>query len=132
LYEQGEQKQLHLYEARFLSLFEDAIKEHGGCVGMLGFFEEGELAAVAVLCEILEWRRLDVGVHVRMRAASRVTVKGLTQIEPYIQVSACEFLDGERDKDDAVPASLTDEVCMHACTHARWYLCMHTCSDKHL
>ena len=123
---------MHLYEARFLSLFEDAIKEHGGCVGMLGFFEEGELAAVAVLCEILEWRRLDVGVHVRMRAASRVTVKGLTQIEPYIQVSACEFLDGERDKDDAVPASLTDEVCMHARMHARWYLCMHTCSDKHL
>ena len=118
---------MHLYEARFLSLFEDAIKEHGGCVGMLGFFEEGELAAVAVLCEILEWRRLDVGVHVRMRAASRVTVKGLTQIEPYIQVSACEFLDGERDKDDAVPASLTDEVYMHVCTHARWYSWMHAC-----
>ena len=115
---------MHLYEARFLSLFEDAIKEHGGCVGMLGFFEEGELAAVAVLCEILEWRRLDVGVHVRMRAASRVTVKGLTQIEPYIQVSACEFLDGERDKDDAVPASLTDEVCM-ACMHARTLVFMH-------
>ena len=116
---------MHLYEARFLSLFEDAIKEHGGCVGMLGFFEEGELAAVAVLCEILEWRRLDVGVHVRMRAASRVTVKVLTQIEPYIQVSACEFLDGERDKDDAVPASLTDEVCMHACMHARALVFMH-------
>ncbi|MGB1601633.1 MAG: hypothetical protein ACPIOQ_53375, partial [Promethearchaeia archaeon] len=125
MHEQGEQKQLHLYEARFLSLFEDAIKEHGGCVGMLGFFEEGELAAVAVLCEILEWRRLDVGVHVRMRAASRVTVKGLTQIEPYIQVSACEFLDGERDKDDAVPASLTDEVCMHVCTRAGIYACTH-------
>ena len=36
----GEQKSLHLYEARFLALFEEAIKSHGGCIGQLGFFEE--------------------------------------------------------------------------------------------
>ncbi|CAN0490022.1 unnamed protein product, partial [Laminaria digitata] len=29
----GETKALHLYEARFLALFENAIREHGGCVG---------------------------------------------------------------------------------------------------
>ena len=93
----------NLYEARFLALFEEAIKSHGGCIGQLGFFEEvrrahiplyahtqtrthtrahththkhtqthtqhthtraciqGELAATAVLCEIVEWRRKDVG-----------------------------------------------------------------------
>jgi Lon protease-like protein len=75
----GEQKRLHLYEARFLALFEASVKNHGSCVGQLGYFEEGELAATAVLCEILEWRRMDVGVFVRMRAASRVTVKGVVQ-----------------------------------------------------
>ena len=34
-YIQGESKQLHLYEARFLALFEEAIKKRGSCVGQM-------------------------------------------------------------------------------------------------
>eukprot|EP00802_Teleaulax_amphioxeia_P024113 Tamp_24773.p1 GENE.Tamp_24773~~Tamp_24773.p1 ORF type:complete len:318 (+),score=75.98 Tamp_24773:124-954(+) len=105
----GEQKSLHLYEARFLALFEEAIKSHGGCIGQLGFFEEGELAATAVLCEIVEWRRKDVGVFVRMRAASRVSVKGVCQGDPYIIVSANEYLD-EEPEETALPESLSEQV----------------------
>lgn len=105
----GEQKKMHLYEARFLALFEDAIKKHGGCIGQLGFFEEGELAAVAVLCEVIEWRRMDVGVFVRMRASSRATVKGLLQADPYIIVSASEHLDKEQGE-TALSPSLGDEI----------------------
>jgi hypothetical protein len=29
----GETKQLHLYEARFLKLFEEAMRNHGSCIG---------------------------------------------------------------------------------------------------
>ncbi|CBN74361.1 conserved unknown protein [Ectocarpus siliculosus] len=36
----GETKALHLYEARFLSLFENAIKNHGGCVGGAIFVDD--------------------------------------------------------------------------------------------
>jgi hypothetical protein len=82
-----------LSDHRFLSLFEKAVKENGSCIGQLGFFEDGAIAAVAVLCEVVEWRRLDVGVHVRLRAVSRISVKALTQLDPFVLVSGAEYLD---------------------------------------
>eukprot|EP00960_Hanusia_phi_P025997 746002-Hanusia_phi.AAC.3 len=89
----GETKKLHLYEARFLALFEEALKLHGGCVGSLLFLETGELAQISPLLQIEEWRRLDVGVFVLVKSVGRVKIEAITGMDPYISVIATDYQD---------------------------------------
>jgi len=52
---------------------------------------------------------MDVGVFVRMRAASRVSIKALVEGDPYIIVSAVEYLD-EKQGEVVVAPSLAEEL----------------------
>ena len=58
------------------------------------------------------WR---AGVFVRIRAASRVSIKALTQGDPYVIVSAKEYCDEERSGTGGDMHGLADQVCaLHA------------------
>jgi hypothetical protein len=80
----GEGKKIHLYESRFLSLFEHAIKVHDSkcvCLGMVSQATSDksiytDVVAVASLVHIEAWRRQDVGVEATLRCIGRVQVLG--------------------------------------------------------
>ncbi|CAM9490894.1 unnamed protein product, partial [Discosporangium mesarthrocarpum] len=85
----GETKELHLFEARFLALFERAMKEHGGCIGGAIIIpgdndEEGGMVKVGHLCEIMKWEREEVGVSATLRCIGRVELIDLVGLDPYI------------------------------------------------
>ncbi|CAM9393335.1 unnamed protein product, partial [Scytosiphon promiscuus] len=98
----GETKALHLYEARFLSLFENAIKHHGGCVGAAIFVDEGVLVRVGQLCDIVAWEREEVGVSVALRCIGRCEINDVTSVDPYICATVREVRDvvGVDDPDE--------------------------------
>ncbi|CAM9865407.1 unnamed protein product [Ectocarpus sp. 12 AP-2014] len=89
----GETKALHLYEARFLSLFENAIKNHGGCVGGAIFVDDGVLVRVGQLCDIVAWEREEVGVSVALRCIGRCEIGDVTNVDPYIRANVREVRD---------------------------------------
>lgn len=82
----GESKQLHLFEARYLALFEAVVTEHEGrCAHILIDTPRRAMAAVAALLFVREWRRLDVGVFVVVDAVGRLkTTKLLARQAPFI------------------------------------------------
>jgi len=53
----GETKVVHLFEARFLTLFSDAAAKHHGCLGQLLVTRGGHAAAVSPLLVVEESRR---------------------------------------------------------------------------
>ena len=63
---------------------------------------------------------LCTGVFVRMRAASRVSVRGVCQGDPYVIVSASEYLDEE-----------TVFFSFHARSHTQTYACTHRHTHTH-
>ena len=56
---------------RFLALFEESVKSHGSCFGHMIFAGMTELNVVASMVEIIEWRRQDVGIFVKVRCIGR-------------------------------------------------------------
>jgi hypothetical protein len=76
----GETRKLHLYEARFLALFETALHKRGGCVGACIFSEDGGLLPVAALCDIVGWDRRPVGVEVILRCVGRAQLFDLAEV----------------------------------------------------
>lgn len=67
----GETKQVHLFEARFLSLFEAAAKNHN-MLGQLLVTPGGNVAAVSSLIEVEESRRKDIGVWAQLKCVGRI------------------------------------------------------------
>jgi hypothetical protein len=60
-------------------------------------------------------RRARAGVYVRVRAASRASIKALTQDDPFIIVSAKEYCDEERSGTGGDMQAKADQVCaLHA------------------
>ncbi|CAM9991840.1 unnamed protein product [Ascophyllum nodosum] len=113
----GETKALHLYEARFLALFEEAIRIHGGCVGGAIFVEDGVLVKVGHLCDIIAWEKEEVGVSVAVRCVGRVEIADVISIDPYIRASVREVQDtvgdGHRDDEDANGVVSSDVFSLH-------------------
>eukprot|EP00293_Proteomonas_sulcata_P017980 CAMPEP_0184306870 /NCGR_PEP_ID=MMETSP1049-20130417/15752_1 /TAXON_ID=77928 /ORGANISM="Proteomonas sulcata, Strain CCMP704" /LENGTH=348 /DNA_ID=CAMNT_0026619225 /DNA_START=325 /DNA_END=1371 /DNA_ORIENTATION=- len=105
----GETKNLHLYEARFLALFEEAVKSHGSCFGNCIFAGNMEFLNIAApLVEIIEWRRQDVGIFVKVRCVGRVKIEDVEEGDPYLIVTATPYDDEAVDAEDL--KFLTDEV----------------------
>lgn len=73
----GERLQLHLFEARFLALYEMAASTCHGCVGQLLVNGEGGYSPVTTLLEVEQVRRRDVGAWARVRCVGRVKLKRL-------------------------------------------------------
>lgn len=68
----GETKQVHLYEARFIQLFEDCTLSHSDCLGALLITPGGGISAVTTLLQVEEFRKQEFGVWARLKVHSTV------------------------------------------------------------
>ena len=110
----GETKQVHLYEARFLQLFEEAEAKHNSCVSQLLVTPGGNVAAVSSLLEIEESRKQDVGVWAKLRCIGRIR---LAEVEPtdfgYVRAQVSLVTD-KPPGDEDIEAALTECLEVHA------------------
>ena len=75
----GQSRYLHLYEARFLSLFEYCTRECEDDV-VLGFFAgDAALLKCATRARVDSWERLEVGVGVTVRGVARCSIRDIEQ-----------------------------------------------------
>lgn len=89
-------KTLHLYEARFLALLEEAIGKYNNMFAHIVIepvsdgVEEGVLSFATkygCLAQIESVRRMEVGALVTIRGVGRVNLAKLTQLEPFLKGS---------------------------------------------
>lgn len=82
----GEVKRLHLYEARFLELFETVVLRYDKrCAHVLIDSRRRAMAAIGSVISVKEWRRLDIGVSVLIEAVGRVNTSRLTSSSPFLR-----------------------------------------------
>ena len=101
----GQSRYLHLYEARFLSLFEYCTRECDDDV-VLGFFAgDSALLRCATRARVDAWERLDVGVGVTVRGVARCTISDVERYndQPFM-VATADILEDA----DAVAAPASD------------------------
>lgn len=108
---QGQRKQLNLYEQRFHELFQDALDNHCGMVGM-GLLAGNGMITTLPLCEVESFTRFGADetwaeggnqmgamgngcIIVTIRAVGRVKIveSDLLQEEPYMKAHVAEILD---------------------------------------
>jgi len=105
---QGQRTQLNLYEQRFHKLFQDAVDNHHGMVGM-GLLAGNGMITTLPLCEVESFTKfgadenwVDTGngmgngsIFVTIRAVGRVKIveDDLLQEEPYMKARVVELLD---------------------------------------
>ena len=81
----GESKQLHLFEARYLSLFETIlIRYDKKCAHILIDSDRAAMAAFGTIIHVKNWRRLDLGISVDFQAVGRLKTARLKSSAPYI------------------------------------------------
>lgn len=97
----GESKRLHLYEARFLALFERCVLNYDKRFAHVLFASDrAALAAYGTLARVRHWRRLDVGVLVEIEGVARLRVSALRRASPF-WAGSCAFVDDDPvDPDD--------------------------------
>jgi hypothetical protein len=78
----GETKELHLYEARFLSLLKQALGD-GGLAAQLVFADQG-LLSLGSLLAIESCEQREVGCNVVVRAVGRLKVVDVHGTEPFV------------------------------------------------
>lgn len=89
----GESKRLHLYEARFLALFERCVLNYDKRFAHVLFASDrAALAAYGTIARVRHWRRLDVGVLVEIEGVARLRVSALKRASPFWS-GACAFVD---------------------------------------
>lgn len=82
---------LHLYEARFLALLDEACDRTGGLFAHVTFLPSDDLEGslrvnqVATLVRIEDIQREEVGAKVTLIGESRVTLQGIKESDPYIR-----------------------------------------------
>lgn len=82
----GEVKCLHLYEARYLSLFESAILNFDKrCAHVVLDMNRQAMAAYGVLVHVHSWRRLDVGISVEIEAVGRLHTMKVLKPAPFLR-----------------------------------------------
>lgn len=90
---QGETKELHLYEKRFLDLFDECINNHCGVVAM-GLITEAGIIQTVPLCEVETYKAdPNRGIYATIRVVSRGTLLNLSQESPYIRAVCAEKFD---------------------------------------
>lgn len=74
----GEAKHLHLFEARYLALFENVVVQYDKrCAHVLIDTGRQAMAAFGTIAHVRSWRRLDVGVSVEFEGVGRLKMKKL-------------------------------------------------------
>ena len=88
----GQSRYLHLYEARFISLFEEAhLKGDRGAIAC-GFMTSEGLLRFGVEARVEKWERLEVGVGVLVRAARPLRIERLAsgEVDRFMRVAVRE------------------------------------------
>lgn len=113
----GESKRLHIYEARFLALFERAVVRYDKRFAhVLYAADRAALAAHGTLARIRHWRRLDVGVLVEIEGVGRLRVSALHRSTPFWAGAVAPVLDADadigalREREDAALRAFRDVV----------------------
>eukprot|EP00980_Cylindrotheca_fusiformis_P011918 scaffold2830_cov131-Cylindrotheca_fusiformis.AAC.39 len=90
---QGQEKQLRLYEDRFIQLFNHSMEHHSGVVAM-GLIAESGIIQTVPVCEIEAYNRMEgFGIFVTIRVVSRAQLLEVTQQDPYLKASCTELSD---------------------------------------
>jgi hypothetical protein len=90
---QGQEKQLRLYEDRFVQLFDHSMEHHSGIVAM-GLIAESGIIKTVPLCEIEAYNRMEgFGIFVTIRVVSRAQLLEVTQQDPYLKATCVELSD---------------------------------------
>lgn len=90
---QGQEKQLRLYEDRFIELFDYSMKHHSGVVAM-GLIAESGIIQTVPLCEIEAYNRMEgFGIFVTIRVFSRAQLLAVTQQDPWLKATCIELSD---------------------------------------
>lgn len=94
----GESKHLHIYEARFLALFERSVVRFGKRFAhVLYAADRGALAAHGTVARVESWRRLDVGVLIEVEGVARLRVSALNRATPFWAGACTAVCDGTAD-----------------------------------
>lgn len=89
----GEAKHLHLFEARYLALFENVIVHcDKRCAHVLIDSTRQAMAAYGTVVHVRSWRRLDVGVSVEFEAVGRLKTKTVHYVAPFLRADV-EFVE---------------------------------------
>lgn len=81
----GETKRLHLFEARYISLFEAVISQYDNhCGHILIDAPRRAMAAVGTLVVVRKWQRQAIGVSVEVDAVGRLHTTKLYPSNPYL------------------------------------------------
>lgn len=95
----GESKRLHLYEARFLTMFENSVVHFNKRFAHVLFAaDRAALAAYGTLAFVRYWRRLDVGVLIEVEGTIRLRVSALKRASPHWW-GECAFIDDDPVED---------------------------------
>jgi len=90
---QGQEKQLRLYEDRFIELFDYAMEHHSGVVAM-GLIAESGIIQTVPLCEIEAYNRMEgFGIFVTIRVVSRAQLLEINQQDPWLKGACTELSD---------------------------------------
>lgn len=82
----GETKRLHLFEARYLALFEQVLVHcDKRCAHFLVDFNRHAMATFGVIIEVNSWRRLDIGVSLDIQAVGRLKSCRIPSSTPYFR-----------------------------------------------
>lgn len=81
----GETKRLHLFEARYISLFEAVVSQYDNhCGHILIDAPRRAMAAVGTLVVVRKWQRQAIGVSVEVDAVGRLHTTKLYPSNPYL------------------------------------------------
>lgn len=81
----GEAKRLHLFEARYLALFETVVAHFDNrCAHVLVDAPRQAMAAFGTIAHVRSWRRLDVGVSVEFEAVGRLKTAKMRNAAPFL------------------------------------------------
>jgi Lon protease-like protein len=110
----GEEKTLHLFEARYLALFDEAVLNYQKRFGhILLSHERSALAASGTLVQVSSFERMEIGVKLQIHGIGRIQVSAveLSGSAPYIlgSVAYVEDVDEEEEPQQDVDELLALE-----------------------
>lgn len=109
----GQSRYLHLYEARFLALFEYATSKCDSELCMGFFVGDGALLATATRARIDSWKQLDVGVGATVTGVARCAVESIcTEDRPFLVANVRRVVDDDAESgtSDEDRRALADRV----------------------
>ncbi|CAN8076291.1 unnamed protein product [Agarophyton chilense] len=111
----GEVKQLHLFEARYLALFETVVLRYEKrCAHVLIDAQRSAMAAIGTVISVRNWKRLDVGVSVHVEAVARLRTSRLISSSPFLRGEFENVQDHSLSEAQLIAARLLEVRFWHA------------------